>query len=307
MQFLTFAITYPFIWLLSILPMRVLYLFSDLFYGLFYYIIGYRKEVVLENLTLAFPEKDLDELKEIRKKFFRHFTDLLFESIKIISISKKEMSKRYKFTNPELIQELNNNDKSILLLATHYANWEYLSSLSLIKDLNFYGSYAKIRNRHFEKMIIRMRSKFGMTCVKSKNTVKNIVRNQREKNQGVYLLISDQSPHHGKMHYWSEFMGVTVPVLNGAELLAKKFDFAVVNINTTKVKRGYYKSEFTLVVDSSQQSKEVEITESYLRLIEKHIQKEPEYYLWSHKRFKHRDKVPEDYQKRTQLKVALSK
>ena len=151
MQFLTFAITYPFIWLLSILPMRVLYIFSDLFYGLFYYIVGYRKDVVLENLTLAFPEKDLDELKKIRKKFFRHFTDLLFESIKIISISKKEMSRRYKFKNPELIQELCDSNKSILLLATHYANWEYLSSLSLVTNLNFYGSYTKIRNRHFEK------------------------------------------------------------------------------------------------------------------------------------------------------------
>ena len=121
----------------------------------------------------------------------------------------------------------------------------------------------------------------------------------------MYLLISDQSPHHGKMHYWSEFMGVTVPVLNGTELLAKKFDFAVVNINTTKVKRGYYESEFALITNSSQESKEIEITESYLHLIENHIQKAPEYYLWSHKRFKHRDKVPKGYEKRPKRSLAI--
>lgn len=296
MQFLIFAITYPFIWLLSLLPMRFLYILSDLFYGLLYYIIGYRKEIVLENLTLAFPQKEAHELKQIRKKFFRHFTDLLFESIKIISISDKEMSKKYRFTNPELIHGLNDSNKSILLLATHYANWEYLSSISLITSVNFYGSYTKIQNTYFEKMIKKMRSKFGMICIRSEKIIKNIVLNQRENNQGIYLLISDQSPHHGKMQYWSEFMGVSVPILNGAEVLAKKFDFAVVNINTTKIKRGYYESEFSLITDSSQQIKNDQITEIYLRSIEKHIRKNPEYYLWSHKRFKHRDKVPKEFQ-----------
>ncbi|MFY0629720.1 MAG: lysophospholipid acyltransferase family protein [Flavobacteriaceae bacterium] len=300
MHFLIFAITYPFIWLLSLVPMRLLYILSDVFYGLFYYVIGYRKAVILKNLALAFPEKEIEELKQIRKKFFRHFTDLLFESIKIISISKKEMSKRYRYTNPELIQQLTDSDKSILLLATHYGNWEYLSSISLITKVNYYGSYTKVQNDYFDRMIKKMRSKFGMICIKSEKTVKNIVLNSKEGNQGIYLLISDQSPHHGKISYWSEFMGVTVPILNGAEVLAKKFDFVVVNINTTKIKRGYYQSEFSIITESSQQSKSDQITEIYLRSIEKHIRKVPEYYLWSHKRFKHRDKVPEGYKKRTQ-------
>ncbi|MBL4604553.1 MAG: lysophospholipid acyltransferase family protein [Flavobacteriaceae bacterium] len=298
MHFLIFAITYPIIWLLSLLPMRLLYALSDFFYWVFY-IVGYRKEVVLENLTLAFPNKELHELKQIRKKFFRHFTDVVFESIKLISISEKEMSKKYRFTNTELVHKLNKDGKSILLLATHYANREYLTSFSLNTDVTYYGSYMRINNKYFEKLIIKMRSKFGMTSIKSKHAVKNIVLNNRENNQGNYLMISDQSPHHGKMHYWSEFMGVTVPVLNGAEILAKKYDFAVVNINTTKIKRGYYESEFSVITASSKESKNDQIIETYLRSIEKHIRKEPEYYLWSHKRFKHRDKTPKGYQKRT--------
>lgn len=299
MHFLIFAITYPFIWLLSLLPMKLLYVLSDVFYWILFYLVRYRKDVVLENLALAFPEKNQKELKRIQKKFFHHISDLVFESIKFISISEKVISQRYQFTNPKLLQKLNDSGKSILLLATHYGNWEYLSTMSLITDVSYYGSYTRIRNPYFERVIKKMRSRFGMICIQSEKVVKNIVFNIKENNQGIYLLISDQSPHEGKMKYWSEFIGVTVPVLNGAEIISNKLDVAVVNINTTKVKRGFYESEFNVLTESSQQSKNNQITELYLRSIEKHIRKAPEYYLWSHKRFKHRDKVPEGYKKRT--------
>jgi len=299
MHFLIFAITYPFIWLLSLMPIKLLHILSDVFYWVLFYIVGYRKDVVLENLMLAFPEKNLDELKQIRKKFFHHFTDIVFESIKLISISEKEMSRRYRFTNPELLDTFTHTGQSVLLLATHYANWEYLSTVSLVTKVNYYGSYTKIQNPYFESVIKKMRSRFGMICIPSEKVIKNIVLNNKENYQSIYLLISDQSPHVGKMKYWSEFFGVSVPVLNGTEILSKKLNLAVLNINTTKVKRGYYESEFTVISNPSQPSNTNLITEMYLRSIEKHIRKAPEYYLWSHKRFKHRDKVPNDYEKRT--------
>ena len=131
MQFLIFAITYPIIWLLSLLPMRILYLLSDFLYLIFFYLIGYRKKVVLENLQLAFPNKELNELRTIQKKFFKHFTDIFIESIKAFTISQKTLTKRYKYTNPELIDKLYDKGRSIAFMGAHQANWEWSISIPL--------------------------------------------------------------------------------------------------------------------------------------------------------------------------------
>ena len=296
MQFLIFAITYPIIWLLSLLPMKILYLLSDFLYLIFFYLIGYRKKVVLENLQLAFPKKELDELRTIQKKFFKHFTDIFIESIKAFTISEKTIKKHYKYTNPELINDLYDKGRSIAFMGSHQANWEWSISIPLVVKITCFGAYTRIGNSYFDKTVKDSRTKFGFIGYKTTETIKSISRNFDEGVQGLYLLLSDQSPQIHKTHYWREFMGVKVPIHTGAEMIAKKFDMAVVNYTVKKVKRGYFEVTFETITEQPNEYKDYEITDKYLAITERNICDQPEYYLCSHKRFKHRNKLPKEWQ-----------
>ncbi len=269
---------------------------SDFFYFLIYYVFGYRKKVVLDNLKLSFPEKSDEELKQISKKFFKHFTDLFMESVKAFSISEKEILKRYKYKNPELVNEFAKQGKSIALVGAHQANWEWSISLPLILDIDTYGAYTRLSNKHFEKAVRDSREKFGVKGYKTSDTVRGMQKNFNDKKQGAYILLSDQSPQVHKTYYWKEFFGIKVPVHTGAEMLSKKFDLVVINYVTRKVKRGFYETEFQLITDTPKEFENYQITDKYLTLTEENIKMQPELYLWSHKRFKHRDKVPKEFQ-----------
>ena len=292
MQFLLFIISYPIIWVLSRLPMSMLYLLSDVLYFLIYTVFGYRKQVVLENLKLVFPEKTTIERKKIAKQFFTHFTDLFVESIKAFSISKKEISKRYVYKNPELVNNYYKKQRSIALVGAHQANWEWSISLPLVLDTPIYGAYTRLSNKYFEKWVRESREKFGCIGYKTSEMVKGMQQRFADKEQGAYLLLSDQSPQVHKTYYWSEFFGIKVPIHTGAEMLSKKFDLVIINYITKKIKRGYYETEFQLITDTPKEFEDYEITDKYIALTEKNILKQPEFYLWSHKRFKHRDKMP---------------
>jgi KDO2-lipid IV(A) lauroyltransferase len=291
MQFILFAITYPFIWMLSRLPMRILYMKSDFFYFLIYYVFRYRKKVVFDNLKLSFPEKSDKELKVISKKFFKHFTDLIVESVKYFSISEKEIRKRYKFKNPELVDLYGNKGKSIIIVGAHQCNWEWSTSMPLAVNTRVLGAYTKIANKYYEKVIKKSRKRFGIDGYKTSETVINIQKNVSNNLQAVYILLSDQSPQVHKTYYWSNFFNIKVPIHTGAEMLAKKFDFVVINYVAKKIKRGYYEVEFKLITENPKSFKDYDLTEKYLAITEKNIREQPEFYLWSHKRFKHRDKV----------------
>ena len=296
MQFIVFALTYPFIWIISRFPMRVLYIISDLFYILVFYIIGYRKQVVLDNLKLAFPKKPEEELLVIRKKFFKHLMDLMVESIKAFSISEKEILKRYKYLNPELVNKYAKEGRSIALVGAHQANWEWSTSLPKVLNIDIYGAYTKLNNKPFEKAVKDSREKFGVIGFKTSDMVKGMQRNFSAKKQGLYLLLSDQSPQMSKTYYWREFFNIKVPVHTGAEMLSKRFDLVVINYVTKKVKRGYYETEFQLITETPKDFEDYQITDLYTDLTEKNILRQPEFYLWSHKRFKHRGKVPAEFQ-----------
>lgn len=295
MHLIIFILVYPVIWLLSSLPMALLYLLSDGLYLLFFYVIGYRKRVVLDNLTLAFPEKEERELLEIRKKFYHHFTDLVVESVKAFTMSKAFVSKRYAFNNPEVVNDLHKKGRSIAFVGAHQANWEWSCSMPMVVDVLCFGAYTRMGNKYFDRVIKKSRSKFGFVGYETTKTVQAIKSNFDNGVQGLYLLLSDQSPQIHKTHYWREFMGVKVPIHTGAEMLAKKFDMAVVNYSIKKIKRGRYKADLELITENSQQFKNYEITDQYLAIVERNIREQPEYYLWSHKRFKHKDKVPKEW------------
>lgn len=293
MQFLVFALTYPFIWLFSRLPMRILYIKSDIFFFLIYYVVGYRKKVVLENLKLAFPEKSEEERIKISKKFFKHLMDLFMESIKAFSISEKEILKRYRFKNPEHLNTYIKSGKSIAIVGSHHGNWEWSFCLPLLFNCKFNGAYTSLDNSYFDKIVKESREKFGFNCYKSANTVKEIYKDYAKKTQGVYFLLSDQSPQLEHTFYWKTFFNVKVPVHTGAETLAKKFDFVVINMSVKKLKRGYYETEFQLISDSPKEEPKHSITDKYHTLTEDNVSVQPECYLWSHNRFKHQHNYEE--------------
>ena len=301
MNFIIFCLTYPLIWLFSRLPMFILYLISDFFYVILYYVSGYRKEVIIKNLTYAFPEKSSEEKQQIAKKFYRHFTDIMVESIKSFSISEKQILKRYQYKNPELVNKYAKEGKSIALVSAHLANWEWSFSLPLVLDTKVFGAYNKLRNETFEKTLKENREKFGVTGATTANFIKLIKHNFENKIQGAYILLSDQSPHVEKTFHWSTFFGVKVPVHTGAEMLAKKNDLVVINYRAKKIKRGYYKTEFEVIAENPKEYKDYEISERFLAITEKNIKEQPECYLWSHKRFKHKDRF-EEWQKMQEAK-----
>lgn len=293
MNFISYIISYPFIWLFSRLPMRVLYVISDILHFFIFYVIGYRKKVVISNLKTAFPTKSKEEITKLSKQFYHHFIDFILESIKSISISKKEVSKRQVFKNPEVINDLSKQGKGIMLVGAHQANWEWFCSSPLVLDTTVYATYSQLSNPYFNKILKQTRSKFGTICIKTTETVKVMHKNFLNNSSGLHLLLSDQSPMVHKTLYWKDFFGVNVPVHTGAEVLAKRFDYAVVYYAVKKIKRGYYEAEFKLITDTPKAYENFEITRMYLAMIEQEIKEQPSYYLWTHKRFKHKDKYDE--------------
>jgi len=295
MQFIVFAITYPITWVLSRLPMRILYIKSDIFFFLIYHVIGYRKTVVLENLKLAFPNKPEQELLRIRKKFFKHLMDLLMESVKAFSISEKEILKRYTYKNPELVNKYAEEGRNIALVGAHQANWEWSTSLALVLNIDVLGAYTKLNNKYFEKAVRKSREKFGVIGYKTSDMIKGMKQRFSKKEKGAYILLSDQSPQPHKTYYWREFFNIKVPVHTGAEMLSKRFDLVVINYVAKKVKRGHYEVEFQLITDQPKEFENYQVTDRYTELTEKNILEQPEFYLWSHKRFKHSNNVPAEF------------
>ena len=295
MQLVVYLLAYPFLWLISILPYRLFYLFSDGVFFMVYRVVGYRKKVVWDNLKLVFPEKDEGELLRIRRSFYRHLCDLFLEMVKTMALSKEEVKKRYDIVNIELLQEIV-KDKSVLAICSHYANWEWNVSINNYVDSKGYAVYQKIGNPYFDRLFQRIRSKWNTVPITPNETPKTMVYNERNGVRAIYGIVSDQSPQAHRANYWSEYMGVKVPVYNGTEALARKLDLAVVFVKVSKVKRGYYQAEFIPITLSAQETEKNMITEQFLRLSEEQIRERPEYYLWTHKRWKHRNKVPVEFQ-----------
>ena len=290
MNLLIYILIYPLIWLLSILPFRILYLLSDILYYLIYYIIGYRKKVVLSNLKLAFPEKTNQELIRIRQKFFRHFVDIFIEMIKSFTISKNELAKRCVYPNIDVLNDLYKDGKSIILVGSHYANWEWLFGLSSFTNYKCYTAYTKVSNTYFNNKILKSRSRFGFSLKQTGRIIAEIESNKKAKIQSIYGLISDQSPQLRKAIYWNHFLNVKVPLHTGAETLAKKHNLTVVMISTKKVKRGYYENSFRIITKEPNKFPDFELTDIFHKETEKLIRSQPEYYFWTHKRFKHKGK-----------------
>lgn len=290
MQRLVFWLVYPFLWLISILPFRLFYLFSDLVFLVVFYLVGYRRKTVLENLKLAFPEKSGTELKKIRKDFYRHMVDMFLEMIKSLSISNEELKKRFKFTNIEEIQKIRDMNKSILLACGHYASYEWMNALQLYGlDYKGFGVYKKVKNRYFDQLAKDIRGRYDGVLISTTKATRIITENEKKGIRGVYAMIADQSPKISRARAWTNFMGVDVPVFLGLEHLSHSLDMVVVYLHVEKVKRGYYEASFKTISYEPAKEPQFFITRNYFDKLESQIKQEPRYYLWTHKRWKHRN------------------
>lgn len=287
MQFLIYILLYPILWLISIMPFSILYLFSDCIYFLLYYVIGYRKKTVRENLALAFPNLSEKERLIIEKKSFRHLCDMFLEMAKTMTISKKEIEKRYAFTNIETYLELEKKGKSIALMCAHYASYEW--AISMNHHINFigYGIYKKIANKYFDKLVKDIRSKFKAVLITTKETKSTIEYNAKNNILGVYGFASDQTPRRSDTMHWNSFLGQETPIHTGAETLAKRYDMNVIFLKTKKIKRGFYEASFEVLSEDVNAVPNYQISETFMRKVEQQIYDAPEFYLWTHKRWKH--------------------
>lgn len=287
MALLNFLLYYLFIIPVSLLPFPVLYGMSDGLFYIFYYLIRYRKDVVLENVRNSFPEKSADEHKEITKKFFRHFCDLLLESLKAFTISEAEVQKRMAIRNSEVMDRYFEQKRSVLIVTGHYNNWE-LWVLALARPLKHkaIAIYKPLTNEFFDKKMKDMRTKFGLKMISTK-LVKRVF--EEEKNNLTATAFGfDQAPSYAEKSHWMTFMNQDTGIMIGTERFAKFYDYPVVYCHIRKEKRGHYSYWFSVACDQPKQTANGEITEKITRMLEEEIKNEPEYYLWTHKRWKHK-------------------
>lgn len=279
---------------MSYLPLRMLYLLTDLFYILLITIVPYRKKVVEQNLRRSFPEKTNAEIKKIKRRFYRHFCDLLAEGIKNLSISKSSLTNRFCVKNPEVMDKLFNQHKSVILVSGHYNNWEWLiTSQNFLFPHQAMGIGMPMTSKFWDKKINERRQRFGMKVIHSKNFKEEIQKNS--KHPIAILTLADQSPGDSNKSYWMEFLHQQTAVLFGTEQMAHEYNFAVVFFAIRKVKRGFYEMELKLLTDEPANCSWGEITEQHVHLLEKEILAQPHYWIWSHKRWKR--EVPMDLEK----------
>lgn len=302
---LQYYILYAYMWLHAILPLRVLYVFSDILYFVVYDLVGYRLKVVRRNLAASFPDKSADELKKIEKEFYHNLCDYYFETIKLLHISDEEISKRMTFNNLELVQKLAKDGNSILTYLGHYGNWEWIPSLNMHLDgtnMQLGQIYRPLKNKAFDLLFLKIRSRFKTFSVPKDDTFRAIIRKRQEGAQTMIGFMSDQTPSVMNIHYWTRFLNQETPFFNGVERIAKQTGFYVCYLDVQRVKRGYYEATVKLISDDPKAEPEFAITEKYVRAMEKTILRAPAYWLWSHKRWKHKREDVERRQQEIKLK-----
>ncbi|MEE4197019.1 MAG: lysophospholipid acyltransferase family protein [Bacteroidales bacterium] len=275
-------------WLLSRAPDFILYGIADIIFIFLYYLIGYRKKVVTQNLKNAFPEKNDQEIKIIRKKFFHHLSDIFVENIALIKMKPERIRRMVEFKNHEILSDLFTQGKSIVGVTAHYGNWEIFITLPLFSSHTTLCVYKPLNNKFFNQEFYKMRAKFGEVPVTMKDAYRTVLHYNQNNQLTILGLIADQRPPLNSSNYWTTFLNQETPVFLGPEKIAQRLNAAVVYTHVDKIKRGKYQLIPTLLFHDAKDRKEYEITEAHLRLLEKYIREKPEYWLWSHKRWKHK-------------------
>ncbi len=276
----------PLLWVLSFLPFWVLHLVSDFLY-LLILMVGYRRKVILSNLEKAFPEKSHNWRIGILKKFYRHLCDTVVEIIKIQTVSEKEMKRRVTFSNTHLIDEAGERGEDSVIILGHYGNWEMLASVNIRFKPLLCNVYRPLKNKGFDQFMLDIRSRFGSENVTMKNTLRRVIAYKKSNTRFILSLVSDQSPGKVELNYWTDFLTQNTPIITGPEKMARIIKGPVFFFQLSKPKRGHYHGKIIPFPGDVNHMKEHELTEWHVRLLEESIRKQPELWLWSHKRWKY--------------------
>ncbi|KAA1243970.1 lysophospholipid acyltransferase family protein [Aquimarina sp. RZ0] len=292
MQLFIYYLVYPILWFISKLPWRIFYMLSTCIYILVYYIIRYRRKTVTDNLTLVFPDKEKKEINRIRKASYKHMCDMFLEMAKSLSITREELIERYKVVNLDEFHEFERKNKSIITLMGHYGSFEWSNAVDLVSLNPCVGIYKQLKNKHFDKLAHTIRGRFDSRLIASHKVARQIIKDKQDGTVCSYGMISDQSPKLNNAKFWTDFMGIKVPIFLGGEFLAQRLDVIVLYLQVKKIKRGYYEVKFIPISENSKNEKKFYVIKEYLKLLEEQIHKKPEDYLWTHKRWKHRNATP---------------
>ena len=306
-------------YILSWLPLCVLYVISDFIFYLLYYFIRYRRKVVRKNLVNSFPEKSLREIIAIEKGFYAWFCDYVVETIRLRSMSQEELQKRMVFEGLEpIFEEMEKNNQTFCFAYLgHYCNWEWVSTLPLwTKDkLKCAQIYHPLENKAFNTLFVNLRGRFGSENIAMSETLRRIIQLKNEKQKTIIGFIADQTPMWNSIHLWLDFLNQETPVFTGTERIAKQVNACVYYIDITRPRRGYYHAIFKSIVDETKMpvASEFPITEIYMHLLEETINRAPAYWLWSHNRWKRkrdaaeRRMVEQEKRKEERIKANLAK
>ena len=289
---------------LALLPLGALYVISDGVALLLRHVVRYRRKVVRKNLAESFPDKSAAELRDIERRFYRNFADYIFETVKLLHISDKEMSRRMVFENIELVDRLLGEGRSIAVYFSHCGNWEWAPSITLHTAFPpdhgaVYGQvYRPLRNRWFDAMMLRIRSHFGSHSYPKKTVLRDLIKEKRTGLPAMVGFMSDQKPSHGDTIHVVSFLNHPTAVITGTETLARRLDMAAIYWDMEKVSRGHYKITNRLISDRLADEPQYSITDRYAAMLEKTIMRDPAVWLWSHKRWKHKVTFADDETKR---------
>ena len=286
MSAVLYYISLPFLYGISILPFWILYRISDVIFVFIYYVIGYRKKVITTNLKNAFSEKPEKEILQIRRKYYRYFCDLILETLKTLTVSPKTLRNRIQFEDKSVFEKYFKNGQSVIVVMGHFGNWELAGARFALEPIHqLFVIYHPLHNAHFEKLIVHARTRLGNGLYAMKNALRGMLTDRKKVTATAF--IADQTPAP-KTAYWMEFLNQDTPVFPGTEKIAKKLKYPVVYITVWRPKRGYYSIQTELLFDKPEAASENEISEAHTRRLESDIRKQPEIWLWSHRRWKHK-------------------
>lgn len=287
---LLYALLYAWARAHALLPMRALYVLSDIFYVLIYHLVRYRVRVVRSNLRGAFPQMSPQERLHLERRFYHHFSDYVVENIKLAGISHEELLRRAHLRNPEMVRPLlEAGHKALVLVMGHYGNWEWFTGFpsSFGGLLDVYQIYRPLDSPAFDRLFLHLRTRFGARCVPKKDVVRQLIHVSRSRRPGLFVFIADQTPSRANLHYWTNFLGHDTAMLNGPERLAVKMNLPVIYADVRRESRGHYTVDFQLLTDHPRETPEHWITEEYTRRMERTILRDPAFWLWTHRRWKY--------------------
>ena len=284
MQAIVYYLIYPFIYLIACLPLGALYKVSDILYHLLR-LTGYRKEIVLQNLLNSFPGKDAAEIETLSRSYYRYLCDLILETLKTLTMTEAEARSSCVFHKAEWLEKLYKEKQSIIMVLGHYGNWEWAGpSFTLNTPYQLVVIYRPLTNTYFDKMMVRTRTKFGTLITPVNQTLRDMVAHRVDVRATTF--IADQAAPQDKA-YWTTFLNQETGVFTGPEKLAVKFNYPVVYINVKRARRGLYDVSLELLFANPRETKEGEISEAFMRRLEREILLDPTVWLWSHRRWKH--------------------